>query len=170
MVAPEDARQTEVRSAAMARTVHIARGVVVPYPEPTSTSATKVGQANRRTDTKPEIAIRSALHRRGLRFRKDHPVRSEGAKARVDICFARVRVAVFIDGCFWHSCPDHCTAPKSNQDYWVPKLRANVERDLRVTSAFEAAGWAVVRIWEHESVEEAAGRIETIVRSRRRVA
>lgn len=150
----------------MARTVHIAQGVVVPYPEPTSTAATKIGRANRRTDTKPEIAIRSALHRRGLRFRKDGLIRGEGAKARVDICFTRARVAVFIDGCFWHSCPDHCTAPKSNLDYWVPKLRANVERDLRVNDAFARAGWVVVRIWEHEPVEEAADRIEAIVRPR----
>ena len=148
--------------------MHIARGVVVPYPEPTSSTATKIGRANRRTDTKPEIELRSELHRRNLRFRKDHLIRVEGAKARVDICFTRVRVAVFVDGCFWHSCPDHCTAPKSNNSYWIPKLRTNVDRDLRVTAALEAGGWVVVRVWEHVSVSKAADRIETIVRSRQR--
>ena len=108
------------------------------------------------------------LHRRNLRFRKDHLIRVEGAKARVDICFTRVRVAVFVDGCFWHSCPDHCTTPKSNNSYWIPKLRTNVDRDLRVTAALEAGGWVVVRVWEHVSVSKAADRIETIVRSRQR--
>jgi DNA mismatch endonuclease (patch repair protein) len=146
------------------RTVRIAPGVDVPYPEPSSAAATKIGVANRRRDTKPEVQLRSELHRRGLRFRKDLLVRTPDAKARVDICFTRARVAVFVDGCFWHSCPDHQHLPKRNTDYWVPKLAANVDRDRRVDQALRAAGWSIVRVWEHEDRHSAADRIEPMVR------
>ena len=78
-------------------------------------------QANRRRDTGPERALRSELHRRGLRFRVDHPVRTGGHTVRPDIVFSRARVAVYVDGCFWHSCPLHATLPKSNAAYWTPK-------------------------------------------------
>lgn len=151
-------------ASASPRTVRIAPGVDVPYPEPTSGAATKIGIANKRRDTKPEVRLRSELHRRGLRFRKDLLVRTPEAKARVDICFTRARVAVFVDGCFWHGCPDHQHVPKRNTDYWVPKLAANVERDRRVDRAFGGAGWSVVRIWEHEDPRSAADRIERMVR------
>src|SRR4051812_35657244 len=100
------------------RTVRVARGVDVPYPSPSSEGATKVGRGNRRVGTKPEIALRSALHCRGLRFRKDLLVRAGGGRARVDIVFSRRRVAVFLDGCFWHCCPEHFRMPARNQDYW----------------------------------------------------
>lgn len=92
-------------------------------------------------------------------------MRVEGARSRVDICFPSAKVAVFVDGCFWHCCPEHHVTPRSNSDYWVPKLQANVERDRKVTGCFEAAGWTVIRIWEHEDVEEAAATIEELVRS-----
>jgi DNA mismatch endonuclease (patch repair protein) len=146
------------------RTVRIAAGVDVPYPEPTSPAATKIGVANRRRDTRPEVRLRSELHRRGLRFRKDLLVRTTHAKTRVDICFTRVRVAVFVDGCFWHGCPDHQHVPKRNTGYWAPKLAANVDRDRRVDRAFRADGWWVLRVWEHEDPRSAAERIESIVR------
>ena len=152
----------------MPRRVHIAPGVALPYPEPSSAHATAVGRGNRRTATEPERILRSELHRRGLRFRKDHLVRVEHTKARVDVCFTRTLVAVFVDGCFWHRCPEHCVVPKSNPEYWVQKLQANVDRDRRVTAAFQAAGWAVVRTWEHEPVVQAADQIEALVRSRQR--
>ena len=86
----------------------------MPYPVPTSEAASRIGRANRRTDTKPEQRLRSLLHRRGLRFRKDLLVRSGGVRTHVDIVFTRQRLAVFVDGCFWHSCPEHGTSPKSN--------------------------------------------------------
>lgn len=152
----------------MTRTVRIAKGHDVPYPEPTSPTATLIGRANRRADTKCEVLLRSELHRRGLRFRKDHLVHvPDGTKARVDVCFTRSKVAVFVDGCFWHSCPEHLHLPRSNRDYWVPKLAANVARDERVTASFERVGWRVLRVWEHEDVGEAADRIELAVRDRR---
>lgn len=107
-------------------------------------------QAIRRVDTKPEIEVRSALHRRGLRFRKDLRLEVDGVFVRPDIVFTRRRVAVFVDGCFWHSCPEHGRPPTVNQTYWAPKLQRTVERDLRATAALEQAGWRVLRVWEHE--------------------
>ncbi len=138
------------------RTVALGGGLRVPYPHPRDEAATKIGKANRRTNTKPEMALRSALHRCGLRFRKDHPIRLDGRRpVRPDIVFTRARVAVFVDGCFWHGCPEHQVVPKANPDYWIPKLRRNVERDREVDAALAGAGWAVVRIWEHEGVKSA---------------
>ncbi len=149
------------------RFVRIAPGVDVPYPEPSSAAASLIGRANRRTDTKPEVLLRKELHRRGLRFRKDHLVRAERAKARVDVCFTRARVAVFGDVCFWHRRAEHCHIPKTNQAYWIPKLDANVARDRRVDGALRSDGWEVVRVWEHEPANVAAEGIERIVRARR---
>jgi DNA mismatch endonuclease (patch repair protein) len=139
--------------------VALGDGVRVPYPEPKDEAATRVGQGNRRTGTKPEVALRSALHRRGLRFRKDRPVDAGRRKVRPDIVFTKARVAVFVDGCFWHGCPDHKVVPRSNRDYWVPKLRRNEERDREVDRALASAGWLVLRVWEHEDVEEASRRV-----------
>lgn len=113
-------------------------------------------RANRRTDTKPELALRSELHRRGLRFRKDYRLDLGGVRPRPDVVFTRAKVAVFIDGCFWHLCPDHGRAPGSNQAYWSPKLARNVERDRLYDGALRAAGWTVVRVWEHVPTTEAA--------------
>ncbi len=143
------------------RTVALGGGLRVPYPEPRDEAATKVGKGNRRTDTKPEVALRSALHRRGLRFRKDYPIRVEGRRPiRPDIVFTRARVAVFVDGCFWHGCPEHQVLPKANPDYWIPKLRRNVERDREVEAALRDAQWVVVRIWEHEEMDRAVEVVE----------
>jgi DNA mismatch endonuclease, patch repair protein len=151
------------------RTVRISAGHDVPYPVPSSEAATVMGLANRRRDTKPELQLRSELHRRGLRFRKDFLVRAPDAKARVDICFTRARIAVFVDGCFWHVCPIHHSAPKKNVDYWGPKFAANIERDRRVDRGFQADGWTVIRCWEHEDPSCAADRIEDVLRGRRRL-
>jgi DNA mismatch endonuclease (patch repair protein) len=113
-------------------------------------------RANRRTDTKPELALRSALHRRGYRFRKDHRLDLDGgARVRPDIAFTARRVAVFVDGCFWHVCPQHGRDPAVNEWYWAPKLRRNIERDRAADAALAAAGWQVVRVWEHEPLDEA---------------
>ena len=115
-----------------------------------------------RVDTKPELALRRELHSRGLRFRLHAPL-----PGRPDIALTRARIAIFVDGCFWHVCPEHFTAPKNNRDWWKAKLDANVARDRRSDASLEALGWAVVHVWEHEVISVAAGRIELMWRSRR---
>lgn len=114
--------------------------------------------------TAPEVAIRRALHRRGLRYRVNMPLPGIG-KVRPDIVFTRVRVAVFVDGCFWHRCPEHGTSPKTNADWWRQKLDTNVERDRTTDTALVEAGWTVIRIWEHENATNAADRVEALLRS-----
>lgn len=116
-------------------------------------------QGNRRVDTRPEVELRRALHACGLRFRKDFVVRGEDQKAKADIVFTRRKVAIFVDGCFWHACPSHCRMPTRNRDYWEAKLGRNQERDRRVTAALTAAGWQVIRIWEHEPIADAVARV-----------
>lgn len=103
------------------------------------------------SDTKPEKRLRQILWQNGRRFRKNHPV----AGLRVDIAFTRAKVAVMVDGCFWHGCPTHYRRPKGNQDYWDAKLKRNLERDKRNDESLSHAGWRVVRIWEHELPENA---------------
>lgn len=138
----------------------------VPCP-PASTAGTQASmKANRRMDTKPEIALRSALHRRGFRFRKDLPVRFADRLVRPDIVFTKARVAVFVDGCFWHCCPEHGSRPATNQDYWEPKLDKNVARDQRVNAGLKRAGWTVLRFWEHVPVERAVMSIGAAVLER----
>jgi len=117
-------------------------------------------RSNRRSDTAPERALRSALHRRGLRFRKDYRVDLAELRVRIDVVFPVRKLAVFIDGCFWHCCPEHGSSPRLNNDFWERKLRTNVERDARVDDALLSAGWTVIRCWEHEPVEVAANRIQ----------
>ncbi|MEV4421947.1 very short patch repair endonuclease [Patulibacter sp. NPDC049589] len=121
-------------------------------------------RANPRRDTKPEIALRSALHRRGLRFRKDLPIRLPERVVRPDVVFTRQRLAVFVDGCFWHCCPIHGNAPKTNTGYWGPKLQRNVDRDHAVNEQLRAAGWTVLRAWEHEQPQEVAKSVEGALR------
>ena len=137
----------------------------LPYPYPTSAAVTAAMKANRRRDTRPEIALRSALHARGLRFRVDFPVLAGGCRVRPDIVFTRARVAVFVDGCFFHCCPAHGNVPKVNQAYWVPKLHRNRTRDTRNNNELRAEGWRVIRAWEHEEVEDVVHRIQSYVAS-----
>jgi DNA mismatch endonuclease (patch repair protein) len=143
--------------------VALGGGKRVPYPVPKNAAATRVGEGNKRKDTAPEVRLRSHLHARGLRFRKDPPLVVEGRKVRPDVVFTRARVAVFVDGCFWHGCPLHGTMPRSNRDYWVPKLRRNAERDRQIDEDLARAGWTVVRVWEHENAADAASRIGALV-------
>lgn len=136
-------------------------------PSASSPAARSVMRGNQARDTKPEIAIRSALHQQGLRFRK-HAVPLEGLRCRADIVFPRERIAIFVDGCFWHGCPSHGLRPQTNQAYWDAKIARNVQRDSRNNNVLSEAGWKVVRVWEHEPVETAVVRIETLVRRLRR--
>jgi DNA mismatch endonuclease (patch repair protein) len=116
-------------------------------------------RGNRKTDSRPEIALRSALHRRGLRFRKN--VRPEpDINCNVDIVFRGPRLAVFLDGCFWHRCPEHGTTPSTNVTYWMAKIARNVERDRANDELLTRRGWRVLHVWEHEPPMEAASRIE----------
>jgi DNA mismatch endonuclease (patch repair protein) len=124
-------------------------------------------QSNRSVDTRPEKALRSALFRSGLRFRKAcRPL--AGMSTKVDVVFPRERVAVFLDGCFWHGCPLHGIVPSTHEDYWRSKIRRNQERDRRTDAALMAAGWTVVRVWEHEDPNEAVARIASLVLELRR--
>jgi DNA mismatch endonuclease, patch repair protein len=116
-----------------------------------------------RRDTKPEIEIRRLLHARGLRYRVDQAV-LEGMRRRADLVFRTARVAVFIDGCFWHACPEHATWPKHNAEFWREKIETNQRRDQDTDQRLVASGWRVIRVWEHECPAEAAEQIERIVR------
>lgn len=122
-------------------------------------------QANRLRDTKPEVALRSALHHAGFRYRCDLRIDLPGGRVRPDIVLTRKRVAVFVDGCFWHCYPEHGSQPSVNQTYWSPKLARNVERDARNTELLTAAGWVVLRIWEQEPVASGLERVSTALRS-----
>jgi len=113
--------------------------------------------ANRGRDTGPELAVRRILHAKGMRYRVDFaPL---GGRRRADIVFTRQRVAVFIDGCFWHGCPDHYSAPVRNGEFWADKVRSNMARDAETTATISAAGWVVLRFWEHESAADICERI-----------
>ncbi len=115
-------------------------------------------KAVRRRDTKPEKVLRSELHARGLRFKIDAPP-EPGLRGRADVVFPRARIAIYVDGCFWHSCPEHATIPKANREWWEAKLAANVERDKRVTRDLTDRGWQVLRIWEHSDMPTTAAQI-----------
>lgn len=121
----------------------------------------------RRRDTSPELEIRSELHRRGLRYRVDRrPV--PDLRSRADLVFRSAKVAVFVDGCFWHQCPEHGSLPRSNREFWRQKLKRNSERDAEVDGFLGESGWTVIRIWEHENPGTAADRIEAAVLAGRR--
>lgn len=122
-------------------------------------------QRQARRDTRAELAVRRAAWRLGLRYRVDvAPLRG---RRRADMVFTRARVAVYVDGCFWHACPLHATTPKANREWWETKLAANVDRDRDTDSRLTEAGWAVVRVWEHEDPEQAADRIAATVAAHR---
>ncbi|MFI5258787.1 MAG: very short patch repair endonuclease [Candidatus Limnocylindrales bacterium] len=128
-------------------------------PIASSARARAVMQGNRRRDTLPELRLRSELHRGGARFRVDYPVRGRGRTIRVDIAFPRSRIAVFVDGCFWHGCGQHPKPSKSHADYWGPKIAGNRRRDAAQDADLTAAGWRVIRSWEHERAAVVALRV-----------
>jgi len=125
-------------------------------------------QGNRRSDTGPERRLRAALHGRGLRFREQYPVTTASGVIRVDVAFPTLRLAVLVDGCFWHCCPIHGTTPKSHASYWAQKLQRNSARDRANQIALADAGWEVLRIWEHVETDSAAQMVEEACRRRGR--
>jgi DNA mismatch endonuclease, patch repair protein len=124
-------------------------------------------QGNRSLDSKPEVALRSLLHRTGLRFRK-HVRPLQGLRCKPDVVFPKEQVAVFVDGCFWHNCPTHGRIPARNTAYWSAKLARNSARDREATKTLQAAGWLVIRAWEHEPPALVARRVSEAVLARRR--
>jgi DNA mismatch endonuclease (patch repair protein) len=116
-----------------------------------------------RRDTAPELALRRALHAAGLRYRVGFPVPGQRRRT-IDVAFTRAQVAVFVDGCFWHGCPEHGTQPRSNSAWWTTKLSANQARDHDTDRVLAEAGWTVLRVWEHEDPTVAADRVRAAVR------
>lgn len=122
-------------------------------------------QGNGSRDTKPELALRSAVHALGLRYRvSTRPLTN--VRATADLVFRPTKVAVFVDGCFWHGCPSHNHQIATNTAYWSAKIVRNQQRDVRVNQLLEAAGWIPIRIWEHESPQQAALYIASVIRKR----
>ncbi|WP_314223357.1 very short patch repair endonuclease [Streptomyces zaehneri] len=117
-------------------------------------------------DTGVELAVRRLLHATGMRYRVEYPVPGM-PRRRIDVAFPRAKVAVLIDGCFWHGCPQHATHPKSNAEWWRTKLERNMARDRETTEHLTAEGWTVLRFWEHEAPEEVVVRVVATVERRR---
>jgi len=123
-------------------------------------------QSNKGRDTRPEVALRSAVHALGLRYKvSTRPIK--GLRRTADLVFPKARVAVFLDGCFWHGCPQHHTAAVTHADFWANKVASNRARDIDTDRHLEEAGWVSLRIWEHEDPQEAARRIRDVVLARR---
>ena len=122
-------------------------------------------QGNKSRDTTPELAIRRLLHAAGLWYRVNRSPLKD-VRRRADIVFGPAKVAVVIDGCYWHACPEHYVPPKTNPAYWGPKISGNVARDRDTDARLIAAGWAVLRFWEHESAEECSAAIAAVVQER----
>ena len=140
----------------------------LPYPVPVDDMVSRRMRRNPRRDTRPELAVRKLLHARGLRFRVDRPIRLGALTVRPDVAFPRWQVAVFIDGCFWHGCPQHGNIPRRNLDYWIPKLQRTAARDRRIDTELSHADWRVVRAWEHEPPDLIADRVAAELRSAER--
>lgn len=117
-------------------------------------------------DTAPEMALRRRLHALGLRYRVDHPVLPEMRRRRPDVVFVGARVAVFVDGCFWHRCPEHAIPPRNNASWWAAKLQRTVDRDRDTDRRLCGAGWLSLRVWEHEPPDQAAARVHDVVLTR----
>lgn len=136
---------------------------------PSSAEARRRMQSVRQKNTSAESALRRELHARGLRYRIQVPVLTKPRRV-ADVAFSGLRVAIFVDGCFWHGCPQHATWPKQNAEFWRAKIIANQQRDRDTDERLRAEGWKVVRAWEHEPPERVAAKIATIVAKRREKA
>jgi DNA mismatch endonuclease, patch repair protein len=132
-------------------------------PVPSSPVVSRVMRKMGRANTAPELALRRALTDAGLRYR----LHRRDLPGRPDICFGPARVAVFVDGCFWHGCPEHCVMPKANRQFWADKLAANRVRDRAKDDALTGMGWLPVHVWEHEHPPTASSRIAQLVADRR---
>jgi DNA mismatch endonuclease (patch repair protein) len=141
-------------------------GGLPPAPAATSQTTRLAMQANRSRDTGLELTIRRALHGAGLRYRK-HVRPVQNLRCEPDVVFPREKVAVFVDGCWWHGCPEHWAPPRANRKWWTQKVELNAARDRRNDAALEEAGWLVVRVWEHEDVAEAVERVSRVIAQRR---
>lgn len=129
-----------------------------PTPPAVSPAVRRNMQANRGRDTSPELAVRKRLHAMGLRYRVSTPLPFD-RRRRADIYFSRARLYVFIDGCYWHGCPEHFVQPKTNVDFWATKIRGNSERDADTTAQLRSRGYEVLRFWEHEAPDLVADAI-----------
>lgn len=135
-----------------------------PDKPPASSEAARIRLSRQATrDTKPELMLRRELHRRGLRYRVNRRPIAQ-VRRTADVVFTKAKVAVFVDGCFWHRCPVHGAIPKTNTQWWTAKFEANVQRDRDTDQVLESNGWTVIRVWEHADVHEAADQIEGSVR------
>lgn len=121
----------------------------------------------RQKGTRAELKLRKALHAQGLRYRLHVQLLAKPRRV-ADIVFPATKIAVFVDGCFWHGCPEHASWPKSNADFWRQKIETNRSRDADTDQRLQALGWESVRIWEHEDANYAASRIAELVRARRK--
>jgi DNA mismatch endonuclease (patch repair protein) len=122
-------------------------------------------RSNKPRDTGPELALRTALYRLGLRYRVSaRPL--PGIRRTADVVFRRAKIAVFVDGCFWHGCPQHHTVSLTNARYWAEKVRQNRQRDTETDEILSRSGWQVIRVWEHEDPASAAERVAIAVRAR----
>lgn len=139
---------------------------LIPPAPPASTPGVRrrMQVLSRKRDTRPELLLRRELHRRGLRYRVDVAPLPQLSRRRADVVFPSAKVAVFVDGCFWHSCPTHGTRPTTNAGWWATKLARTVERDRETATRLTHEGWHVVRVWEHDNLVAAAVDIERSVR------
>ncbi|SCD59061.1 MULTISPECIES: very short patch repair endonuclease [unclassified Streptomyces] len=130
--------------------------------EPSSPSVSARMSRQARRDTAPEVAVRKLLHASGYRYRLNERV-PHMSRRTIDIAFTRAKVAVFLDGCFWHGCPDHATRPKSNAEWWRQKLDKNMARDAETTAHLVSEGWTVLRFWEHQPPAQVAEVVAEVV-------
>ncbi|MCF0093111.1 very short patch repair endonuclease [Micromonospora sp. MH99] len=125
-----------------------------------------VMRANKARDTRPERRLRSLLHKRGLRYRVNCRPLAD-VRRTADIIFSAARVAVFVDGCYWHGCPEHYRPARVNDRFWHEKIDRNRARDRETEQMLADAGWSVIRVWEHEDPVAAADRVEDLVKGSR---
>ncbi|HZL04094.1 MAG TPA: very short patch repair endonuclease [Coriobacteriia bacterium] len=136
-----------------------------PHPGSSSELISRRMSALKRCDNGPELAVRRLLHASGLRYRVTYPIPGQRRRT-IDIAFPRARLAVYIDGCFWHGCPAHGTAPKANRAWWAEKIAANRARDVAAATQLEGLGWTVVRFWEHQPPDEVARAVRAVLDAR----
>ena len=133
-----------------------------PKPAASHASVAKRMSRQRVGDTQPELCVRRLLFAAGLRYRKHYPVPGYPRRS-IDVAFPRQRLAVFLDGCFWHGCADHKSTPKANAGWWAAKIEENRRRDWETTAELESRGWRVMRFWEHEAPEAVMAAIASVI-------